>query len=69
MTWTSAVLHIPARVSAYPGWPVFVDRPVWPSHGQDRVVQEVGLTTRVRLIQIKGSSFAYGDQKILRSGG
>ena len=58
----SAILHIPARASTDPVRPVFVDRPLWPCHGRDHVVQEVGLTTRVHLVQMKESIFAYGDQ-------
>ena len=49
----SAVLHIPDRASVDQGRPVFVERPVWPGHGRDRVVQGIRLTTRARFVSSK----------------
>ena len=45
----------PARDSAGQGLPLFADQLVWHGHGRYRVMQEVGETTLVYLVQIKGS--------------
>ena len=61
----STDLQISAHTSLDPFWPEFIDRPECPSHGRGRVEQVFGLTTHVRLVQKRGSFFAYGDQNPL----